>query len=321
MKIGILEPDNFSYEAIVLLEKLGEVELFDSKNDIYDFISNKEILFIRLKTQINGELLSYAKKLRYLCTPTTGLNHVDVEECNMRGIKVISLKKERHFLNTIRATPEHTLGLIIALLRNYKTAFLNEINNVWDRNLYRGYEIYGMNIGIIGLGRVGRLIARYLYTMGANIHYCEIKHKKSLNNRYKLHDEPLSLIQSSTLVVLCADYKNSNCLILNSKEIDALKGKYLVNTARAELTNEAYIVDLALKGHFKGLAVDVILEEQTSRVNLDKLLRSTASANVIITPHIGGATFNSMEKTEIFIANKVTDHITQLKQNHTDGRD
>jgi len=310
MNIGILESENFSLEAIRLLNKVGFVEMLEDDRDLFDFIQNKDVLFTRLKTSINDHFISRATSLKFLCSPTTGLNHIDMVAASSRGIQIVSLRKETAFLNTIRATPEHTLGLIISLLRNYKNAFLNESNSAWDRNPYRGFEIYGMDIGIIGMGGGGKLLAAYLDGMGAKIHYSEIAHTKSINDRFTLHPDALSLINATRLIALCADYKEDADLILNRQEIDALKDKYLINTARAELTDEAYIVDLALERHVKGLAVDVIMDEQTTQTNLSKLVQAASLHNVILTPHIGGATYSSMQRTEEFIANKFIQIIT-----------
>ena len=133
MQIGILEPDNFSKEAIESLEKVGKVSLFNGK-DLSGFLLKQEIIFIRFKYHISHDFLEKAPDLKYICTPTTGLNHLEVKEIKKRKISIISLKGEEEFLTKIRATPEHILGLTLSLLRNYREAFLN-INKM---SLYSG---------------------------------------------------------------------------------------------------------------------------------------------------------------------------------------
>jgi D-3-phosphoglycerate dehydrogenase len=137
-------------------------------------VSDKHILFVRLKYFIGADLLKTVPNLLYICSPTTGLNHIDIEYCVSKNIKIISLKGENDFLKNIKATPEHTLGLIIALYRNYSRAFQNTNNINWNRENYRGNEINGSKIGFIGLGRVAKIVSQYLKAMGAQLAYFDI---------------------------------------------------------------------------------------------------------------------------------------------------
>lgn len=299
MKIGILEPVDFSEAAIKELSQYGELEKFDGHN-LNQFLKDKEVLFIRLNYDINKAFLNQAPCLKYICSPTTGLNHIDLDYCKQKAVAIISLKGEIDFLETIRATPEHTLGLILALKRNYRSAFLNTNNSIWDRNLYRGFEIYGSHIGIIGLGRVGKILSKYLTCMGAHVAYYDINPNVNDEDIKKYSSIP-ALISSCDTIVLCSSYLEENGVIINQEEIALLKKKYFINTARAELTNETYLSQMALEGHFKGIAVDVIQGEQSTQENLKKWILAADSFNVIITPHIGGATYTSMNRTEEFI--------------------
>lgn len=302
MKIGILESADFSNEALKMLQINNQVTLF-SKGTISSFIKDKEVLFVRLGYHLNSDILSKAKHLKVICSPTTGLNHIDVEYCKNHSIKIISLKGETRFLKTIRATPEHTLGLVIALKRNYSSAFLSSENAVWDREPHKGFEIFNSKIGIIGLGRVGTIVSDYLIQMGAEVSFFDvdlnIKHRKA-----KRSESIRQLIRWADTIILSASFDPSQGVILNKTLIDLMEGKYFINTARAELTDENYLSLKAGQGFFKGLAIDVITEEQSSRTNLDKLIKASRKHNVIITPHIGGATFSSMARTEEFIVNK-----------------
>ena len=131
MQIAILEPKDFSQMALKNLSNMGVVEQYNNEN-LDKFLFNKEVLFIRLAHLIDKDFLNKLSKIKYICTPTTGLNHIDIEECDKRKIKVISLKGEYDFLTTIRATPEHTFGLTLALIRNYKRAlFIDTRSNLF----------------------------------------------------------------------------------------------------------------------------------------------------------------------------------------------
>ncbi|MCC6818890.1 MAG: hypothetical protein IT245_08365 [Bacteroidia bacterium] len=303
MKIGILEPSDFSDLAINQLNSFGYIALFNGKN-IGGFVKDKEVLFVRLAFAIDAKLLSKAPNLKFICSPTTGLNHIDLDYCNSKNISIVSLKGETKFLKTIRATPEHTLGLLLALYRNYHAAFLSSNNLTWDREPHKGYEIFNSKVGIIGFGRVGAIVAKYLNALGAHVGFYDIDSKKK-SKEFKSFNSQNELIKWSDAVLLTASFDALNGAILDKKAIKLLEGKYFVNTARAELTDEDYLVKAANNGLFKGLAVDVITEEQGSKKHLSKLIEAGKTYNVIVTPHIAGATFSSMARTELFIVKKL----------------
>lgn len=304
MQIGILEPLDFSQKAKNTLVKYGNVEFFNGKN-LKVFLKDKDILFIRLKYKIDKIFLQFAPELKIICTPTTGLNHLNLDEVNKRNIKIISLKGEREFLSTIRATPEHTIGLLISLLRNYNRAFLNTKNSIWNRELYKGYEIYGKTVGIIGMGRVGKILSKYLEAFGADIVYTDIidiedaplNAKKLINNN--------DLIEQSSIIFLTASYSKDNEKMIDRSAIDLMKDKYFINTARGELLDESYLIKKLSQKHFKGVALDVLSDETNADNKLKDLLLLCDKVNLIITPHIAGATYESMWRTEEFIVEKL----------------
>jgi len=303
MRIGILEPKDFSKKAIDMLNSIGEVTLFDGE-DLDSYIVDKEILFIRLANFIGNDFLQKAKNLKYICTPTTGLNHIDLEECEKKQIEIVSLKSEYNFLSTIRATPEHTIGLVLSLLRNYKEAFLSDNNPHWDREKYKGFELYENSVGIVGFGRVGKILAKYFKAFGAKIYFNDIDDSiQEIHGAIKLstHED---VINKSNIVILSASYTESNHQFFDKKKIGLLENKYFINTARGELVDEEYLITKIDQNFFKGIAIDVIQNEQSNN-NLDKLLKLVEANNLIVTPHIAGATYSSMHRTEEFIVNKL----------------
>jgi D-3-phosphoglycerate dehydrogenase len=305
MQIGILEPNQFSKKAISDLEGIGKVELFNENDTLSEFLADKTIIFVRLKYFLDEKLLSCAMKLKFVCSPTTGYNHIDNEYLDSRGINLISLKGEVSFLNTIRATPEHTFGLVLALLRNYKFSLCNNQDGFEDRDVLKGFEIYQKNIGIIGLGRVGRIISEYFTCFGANVSFYDTK-EVDFSNQITRVNSLQDMVNGNDVIVLCASYSKENFEIINADLIELMKGKYFINTARGELVDEKKLLKKAQVNHFKGLAIDV-LSNENGQHNLNELRKLSKSKNIIITPHIAGATFESMSKTEEFIVDKLRD--------------
>lgn len=308
IKIGILEPHDFSPKAFEILKKLGSISCYD-KEELGSFLIDKNVLFVRLKYFISKEFLDNCPNLEIICTPTTGLNHLDLDELKRRGILVLSLKEEAEFLSKIRATPEHIFGLTISLLRNYKKAFLNENNRDWNRDLFRGEEIYGNSIGIIGFGRVGKILTRYFSCFEAKVFYYDIQEIEEQFGAKKIKSIE-EVIKASNIIILCASFEETNYQFFDKRYFDMMKDKYFINAARGELIDEEYLLTKINENYFKGVALDVIKDETKAKNNLGSFLNLTNNHNFILTPHIGGATFQSMWETEVFIAQKLLNLIS-----------
>jgi D-3-phosphoglycerate dehydrogenase len=311
LKTGILEPRDFSPEAISLLRRVGDVELYDDISPVGHFVSDKAALFVRLGHIIDARMLAEAQNLSAIVSPTTALNHIDLDAAAKVGAAVLSLRGETEFLRTVTATPEHALGLVIAVLRNYRHAFLGTGEQPWNRDALRGTNVAGIRIGIIGFGRVGQWLAHVLAVMDAHIAFEDTDPDcPSLPCAQRLSTKE-ALIAASDVIVLAASYTNGQQPILTRPLLELMRDKHLVNIARGELIDEAALVPLIAAGHFAGVALDVIEGETTGNTRLDKLRELTATRNLIVTPHIGGATLQSMHATETFMARKLLAHMGQ----------
>ena len=114
-------------------------------------------------------MLAQATRCRILATPVTGLDHIDLAACRELGIRVVSLRGEVEFLRTVRATAELTVALTLALLRHIPQAVAAVQAGHWDRDQFRGQELYGKTIGLVGVGRLGSLVAGYFRAFGADV--------------------------------------------------------------------------------------------------------------------------------------------------------
>ena len=314
MKIGIVEPQDFSNKAQNYLLSIGIIAMFDeTKGSLENFICDKDVLFVRLKYFYNEELLCKAEKLKFICSPTTGLNHIDLMYAKKRSIRVISLKGETDFLNQIKATSEHTFGLVISLLRNYQRSFAQKNLTNTNRDLVKGYEINSSKVGIIGLGRIGSHLVNYFNVFGAEVNYYDIDKKKE-HPLAKKSSSIENLIEVSEIIILSASYSSSNKKMIDHSLIDKMKGKYFINTARGELIDEEYLLNCVGKSFFSGVAIDVFNNEQGLSNNAEKIMQLTSlDLNFICTPHMGGATLTSMKKTEDFISEKLVSKINKNK--------
>lgn len=298
MNIGILEPGGFSEAAKDKLASLGKLALYQGQS-LRAFLQELDVLFIRLGHTINKEFLEQAPRLKILCSPTTGHGHIDEEALTEKGILLISLKLNTDRLRNVKATPEHTFGLIIALLRNYADVIRHIDHGIWDRNLHIGEELAGKTVGIIGMGRVGQILAGYCEAFDARVVYFDLK-TKDITSNYTQMPSVSELINASDVLALCASEQPDQLKVLNRELLTQCEQKYFVNTARGELVDEDHLLRMAVAGRFKGVALDVI-ENELDLNRLDVWRAAAKDHNIIITPHIGGATRESMAKTEILI--------------------
>src|SRR5579885_2027437 len=169
-RILIAESSGFPAEACSLLGQEAEIILTDLDRDALKAkVQEAEVLWVRLRHQVDAELLQCAPQLQVVATPTTGLTHVDVDALARRGIDLLSLSGETEFLKDVRATAEHTVGLIFAMLRRIPAAVHHVHSGNWDRDRFIGAELFGKTVGIVGYGRLGRTVARYLNAFDARI--------------------------------------------------------------------------------------------------------------------------------------------------------
>jgi len=301
-KILVAECKGFSSEAADLLRSLGDLTLADLDRDgLLNAVRDTNVLMIRLRHRIDQEVLDRAPGLHTLVSPTTGWNHIDVAALKRRGIKLLRLQGETEFLKEVRATAEHTVGLMLALLRSIAPAAEDVKSGHWNRDPFRGGELHRRKIGIVGFGRIGTLVKRYLDAFDAETRICDPlvdeSHAMSLDE----------LLGWADLVTLHANWTPANDRFFSRDCFERMKsGSFFVNTARGELVDETALLHSLESGKLRGAALDVLTDEQHLDAGRHPLIRyATKHSNLLITPHIGGCTAESMAKTEIFLAGRL----------------
>jgi D-3-phosphoglycerate dehydrogenase len=306
----VAESQGFSARAAELLQQVGDVVLADlGRADLLRAVHGAEVLWVRLRHRIDAEVLAATPTLRIIVTPTTGLNHIDVEEAHQRGIRVLSLRGEVDFLREVRGTAEHTLALLLALLRCLPAAAVHVRGGGWNRDLFRGHELFDKTVGVVGYGRLGRLVARSLKALGARVlvadpHVREETVEAGL--RLLLLDD---LLREADIVTLHVAYASATHGFFGGREFSLMKERsWFVNTSRGELVDEAALLAALRSGRLAGAALDVITDEQSVQLSDNPLIRYARDHDtLIVTPHIGGCTVESMAKTELFMAQRVVE--------------
>jgi D-3-phosphoglycerate dehydrogenase len=294
----------FSTPAAERLRGSCDLRLADlQRGQLLDGLADVDVLWVRLRHRIDGEVLDAGPNLRAIVTATTGTDHVDTEAARRRGVRVLSLRGHADRLRDVRGTAEHTLGLMLALLRHLPDAVEHCRAGGWNRDLFWGHELYGRTAGVVGYGRLGRLMSGYLRALDLpvlatdpNVPDDEIRAGGA---------EPVALdelLRRSEIVTLHATLDHSTAGLISERELSLMPpSALLVNTARGGLVDEGALLDALRSRRLAGAALDVLADESGdgSRPLLDY---AREHAHLLITPHIGGATAESREKTENLMA-------------------
>jgi D-3-phosphoglycerate dehydrogenase len=310
----IAEPRDFSSRARRILEAVADVRLeaVDDRNLSRGFEAY-DVVWVRLARRITSELIGPRPRCRVLATATTGLDHVDLEACGRLGIRVVSLRGETEFLKSVRATAEHTLALTLAVLRRIPAAHASVIAGHWDRDRFRGAELFEKTVGIAGVGRLGSLIAGYFRALGAEVIGYDPRpdYPHDAAARVATLDE---LLARSDVVCLCVSYDASTRRLIGPAEFAAMRsGAVLVNTSRGGVIDEQALLKALESGKLAGAALDVLDGEPLIDDVHPVVQYAGSHDNVVLTPHLGGNTSESLDKTEAFLAGRIVEVLRELR--------
>jgi D-3-phosphoglycerate dehydrogenase len=314
IKILNAEPLGYSDEARQILHSIGVVheEALDV-GELVKVLGDYHVLIVRLATNVNRQVLDSGRCLKAVVSATTGLDHVDVAYAREQGVAVLSLQGEIEFLDTIPATAEHAWGLLLALTRRIPHAFYSVCAGEWDRDLFRGHDLRNRRLGLVGLGRIGKKVARFgmAFEMDVaaydpyradwlpGVHRCE-----SLNG----------LLSRSDVLSLHVPLNSETRGLIGRADLALLPpSAVVVNTSRGDVLDETALVEGLESGKVGGAALDVVAAERDPAIRSSSPLLHYARShdNLLITPHIGGATAESMASTEVFMAAKLRDFLIQ----------
>lgn len=303
MIVHIAESKDFSPEVIQRIKEVAEVKIQDiSPDQLKESLQECDVFWFRLAFKIDASVLSPVQRCKFLMCPVTGLDHINLALCEQYGVRVISLHGETNFLEKVRATAELTLGLALSLLRKIPHAAEHTRAGQWNRNLFKGSEIYDKTVGIVGLGRLGKIVGGYFSAMGANVIGFDTQSVPDAS--VEVVSSLQQLISRSDIVSLHVSLNETSKHLINHAALAWFKKEaILINTSRGAVVDSMALVNALQKEALKGAAVDVI--EQEFDVHSDPLVQYAAThSNLLLTPHIGGNTIESFRKTEMFLWEK-----------------
>ncbi len=309
------EPGRFNAWALSYLNELVYTDNIEADREfLLDSIQNYDIILIALRNVIDKKLLSLATNLKCIVTPTTGLNHIDVNYAESLDIDILSLKGEVKFLDSITATAELAWGMLISLVRHINTAHQSVIDGLWSRDLFYGHELNGMTFGIVGYGRLGKIMANYARTFGMHVIAFDRLHIDTPDiDQVSLH----TLASKSDVISVHLELNSSTKGILDRNFFSSIKkGSFFVNTSRGEIVDESALLQALVDRTLSGAALDVLASETSNQpgwlMNTPLYKYANEFDNLLLTPHIGGVTYESVEKTNIFIVKKLASYLNTV---------
>lgn len=281
-------------KGLSFLKEHFEVDLFEgeqliTKEDLIDRIKDKDALVSLLSTNIDKAVIDAAPKLQIIANYGAGFNNIEYEYAREKGIDVTNTPKA-----STNATADLTMALLLASARRVvegDTLCRTTGFNGWAPLFFRGREVSGKTLGIIGLGEIGQAVARRAKGFDMNILYTgpnrHEEREKGLEATYVSLEE---LLKQADFITINAAYNPSMEHLIDKEQLEIMKPTaYLINASRGPVVHEAALADALENKVIEGAALDVF--EFEPEIN-DKL---KTLDNVVITPHIGNATFEARD--------------------------
>lgn len=288
MKIVI--SDDLEAGAVENIRKAGEVVYRPA--DLDGELKDAEVLVVRSATKVTRELLGKAPKLKAVFRAGVGIDNIDVEACRERGVAVKNTPSA-----STNAVAELAVGCVLALFRNLGRAHFSMRNGKWEKKMLIGHEMEGKTLGVVGCGRIGCMVAQKAKALGMQVvahnppprHECEGVEYVELD---------ALLARADAVTIHAASSKETENMV-NAEFLGKMKkGAFIVNLARGSMVDEEALYSALKEGKLGGAALDVYKEEPYK----GKIIELE---NVLLTPHIGGSTFEAQDKIGSVIAEEL----------------
>jgi D-3-phosphoglycerate dehydrogenase len=300
MKVLVI--DTIAPEGIAYLTERGfEVDQVSSKlpkDELHARLGAYEAIVTRSSTTVTAEFLGRARRLRILGRAGVGVDNIDVDACSRQGVVVVNAP----YGNVVSAA-EHTVGMLLALVREIPAAHESLKRLEWDRGIY-GSELFRKTAGVLGLGKVGSRVAARLraFDMEVLVYDPFIPESRARDLGVRLTDLQTVLSRADVLTVhvpLTDETEN----MIGAPELAALKpGARVVNCARGGIVNEGDLLAALDSGHVAGAAVDVWSEEPPRSPAVKRLIQHP---RVVVTPHLGANTQEAQVNVAVDVARQL----------------
>lgn len=284
----VLANDGLEISAINEIKKNGiyiETRHLD-KEELIENIKNYDVLVVRSNTKVTSDVLEAGAKgnLKLVIRAGVGIDNIDLDYAKKVGIKVSNTPDA-----SSDSVAELALGHMFSVARYIAVANYTMRNGQWNKKQYKGSEIAGKILGIIGMGRIGKALAGKAEALGMKIIYADVLGKQD-NLAYEFMDLD-NLLKVSDYVSLHVPYDKDKGALISSREISMMKeGAVIINCARGKVVDEEALLEGLNSGKLAGAGIDVFEQEPSKNTELINHER------VSVTPHIGASTKEAQER-------------------------
>mgnify|MGYP003121541939 FL=1 len=306
-KIAVITPVSHLEGIIPLLMTKGTPFLYEeaSKDTVRELLLSHNIDTIvcnpnQQTYKIDKELLNNTN-VSTINSCSTGLNHIDLDYCKENNIEIQCHKNDYKLINQLPSTSELAFGLMLSLLRNIPECNNHVSRYYWDYTQFMGRQIKDLKVGIIGYGRLGKMMEGYCKAFGAETFIYD-PHVTIIKDIYRgiayIPQTSLELMfQTCDVISLHVHVTDETKYMINKDLLGlAQKDLYIINTSRGEIVNELDIVDALNTEKLTGYGTDVIENEFDDITKSPIIKAMNEGKNIIATPHIGGMTIEGQTK-------------------------
>ncbi|KAI9790133.1 MAG: hypothetical protein M1833_002100 [Piccolia ochrophora] len=299
----VLIPEKVSPDGIAILEKTLDVHQKKglSPEELLELIPEYDALIVRSETKVNAALLTKGTNLRVVARAGVGVDNVDVETATKRGVIVVNSPS-----GNINAAAEHTIALLMAVARNIPDGCSSLKAGKWERSRLVGIETKGRTLGIIGLGKVGVLVARM--AVGLNMKVIAVDPYASpeiaASNGVTLKLNLAEVLQNCDFLTIHTPLIASTKGMISSTELNTMRrGTRVLNVARGGVYDETALLEALESGQIAGAGMDVFTSEPPQAdSSAGKLI---AHPRVVATPHLGASTVEAQENVSLDVCSQV----------------
>jgi|Deesub1362A_J573_1020465.scaffolds.fasta_scaffold04084_6 D-3-phosphoglycerate dehydrogenase len=260
-------------------------------------VPNYEVLIVRSRTKVTREIIEKGEKLKVIGRAGAGLDNIDLKAAEEKGIKVLNTPEAPAY-----AVAELTLGLMISLARRIPFADKTMKEEKWLKKQLIGWQLHGKILGVLGLGNIGKKVARLAKAFGMKILITKrTPPPPELLEELEANFVPLEeLLRRSDIITIHVPLTPQTHHLIGEKEIALMKdGAFIINTSRGQIIDEKALYQALKRGKLGGAALDVFETEPPTSYDLIKL------PNVVCTPHIGAQTVEAQRMAAIILAEKI----------------
>ncbi|AKN17697.1 phosphoglycerate dehydrogenase [Mycobacterium haemophilum] len=294
----VLIADKLAQSTVAALGDQVEVRWVDGPDraKLLAAVPEADALLVRSATTVDAEVLAAAPKLKIVARAGVGLDNVDVDAATARGVLVVNAPT-----SNIHSAAEHALALLLAASRQIAEADASLRARTWKRSSFNGTEIFGKTVGVVGLGRIGQLVAARIAAFGAHViaydPYVAPARAAQLGIELMSLDDLLA--RADFISVHLPKTPETAGLIDKEALAKTKPGVIIVNAARGGLVDEAALADAVRSGHVRAAGLDVFATEPCTDSPLFEL------PQVVVTPHLGASTAEAQDRAGTDVAESV----------------